>query len=735
MIGRFGQGRRAIDYFVELSLFLFVSTGFVTAAATGKLDTPTVLLVAGALGLRSLAFLGLSRFSLSPSTVTRLTAGYFFFYLFDYFFISHAFVDATAHLVFFVLVMKVFSARVNRDYLYLVLLAFMQMLLAAILTIDTSFFVFFLVFLVFGIATFTSYEIRRSYLRASSPVEVEGTLMMRGLGLTSVFVSLGILLVAGLIFFAIPRISTGYLSRFAPKTQNIAGFSDDVTLGELGEIKKTTLVVMRVRFRTEPPRLTQLRYRGVALTSFDGHRWHNTHGSTIIIPGWNYAVAGASGSVALAQPGMLTFTLRRADYAARRRWLSYTVLLEPISAEHLFLIPVAQNVMGRFRWLEKDANDSIILRDRTAAAMRYDAWSDIATPDLEQVRKDTGPYPDQVDGNPLAIYLQLPRLDPRIAALARQVTQGATNAYDRARLLEEHLRGNYGYTLDMPLTGEDPLAGFLFTQKRGHCEYFASAMTVMLRTLGIAARIVNGFLPGEYNDISGMYVIRASDAHSWVEAYFPSHGWITFDPTPASGTAGSGFLRLSMWLDALQTFWLDWVVNYDFTRQSTLARSLDRTSRRATAQTQDYLRGIYQAMVGRLRSLHRRLIHDPALAALVLLVAALGLGAGLFGQPLLELLRRNAALVRSRTGRATSRDATLAYLRLLELLARRGYRKAPGMAPREFLPHVTDPRIAPLVHQFTGIYESARFGGSLELVPQLYGLLAQVRQSPRRPRR
>ena len=157
MVHSWEQGREAIDYFFELSLFLFVATGFVTVAATGKLDAPTVLLVGAALALRGLAFLGLTRISLAPSTVTRLTVAYFFFYAFDYLFLSRAFVEATGHLVFFVMVMKLFSARVNRDFLYLAVLAFLEMLLAAILTIDTTFLAFFLVFLTFGIATFTSY--------------------------------------------------------------------------------------------------------------------------------------------------------------------------------------------------------------------------------------------------------------------------------------------------------------------------------------------------------------------------------------------------------------------------------------------------------------------------------------------------------------------------------------------------------------------------------------------------
>src|SRR5438445_11208009 len=119
--------------------------------------------------------------------------------------------------------------------------------------------------------------------------------------------------------------------------------------------------------------------------------------------------------------------------------------------------------------------------------------------------------------------------------------------------------------------GKDPIGDFLFNVRQGHCEYFASAMAIMLRTLGIPSRLVNCFLPVEYNDISQQYVVRGSDAHTWVEAYFPGYGWITFDPTPAAGTisVAAAWGRFSLWMDAFRTFWTDWVVSYDFSRQFT----------------------------------------------------------------------------------------------------------------------------------------------------------------------
>ncbi len=122
----------------------------------------------------------------------------------------------------------------------------------------------------------------------------------------------------------------------------------------------------------------------------------------------------------------------------------------------------------------------------------------------------------------------------------------------------------------------DPLANFLFERKQGHCEYFASSMAVMLRTLHIPSRVVNGFVSDEFNDLTGNYVVRARNAHAWVEAYFPGYGWVTFDPTPdsASGTP-EGWGRAMLYLDAASSFWREWVVSYDSSHQSILGPNDD----------------------------------------------------------------------------------------------------------------------------------------------------------------
>src|SRR5262249_36844411 len=113
-----------------------------------------------------------------------------------------------------------------------------------------------------------------------------------------------------------------------------------------------------------------------------------------------------------------------------------------------------------------------------------------------------------------------------------------------------------------------------------HCEYFASSMVILLRSVGVASRIVNGFQSGEYNDVGNAFIVRQSDAHSWVEIYFPgADSWVEFDPTPPAGLSKYD-IGLSMYFrkyfDAVRMLWLDYVVTYDSQRQSYLATAIQQ---------------------------------------------------------------------------------------------------------------------------------------------------------------
>jgi protein-glutamine gamma-glutamyltransferase len=158
----------------------------------------------------------------------------------------------------------------------------------------------------------------------------------------------------------------------------------------------------------------------------------------------------------------------------------------------------------------------------------------------------SGPLDDE-----LLRYLQLPEsLPDRVGSLARKITAGEATPYDKVIAIEDYLRTHYTYALDSPVpeNGHDAVDHFLFEARSGFCEQFASAHAIMLRTLGIPARVVTGFTPGGRNPFTGYYEVRASDAHAWVEVYFPGYGWYEFDPTfdvPAAATSTAELLPVT----------------------------------------------------------------------------------------------------------------------------------------------------------------------------------------------
>jgi transglutaminase-like putative cysteine protease len=199
-----------------------------------------------------------------------------------------------------------------------------------------------------------------------------------------------------------------------------------------------------------------------------------------------------------------------------------------------------------------DTLDRLSVPGRTGGAGNYTASVEYSTATEAQLRGASTDYPAWLDpyrnfggvyrgasdiGGPVPISgaTYRPRtVLTQIQDLARKVTASTDNPYDAATAIESYLRTNYQYTLQptVPPQGTDPLGYFLFTSREGYCEYFASAMGDMLRSLGIPTRLVNGYGPGTYDDKIGRYVVKEADAHTWVEAYFPGYGWIPFEPTP-----------------------------------------------------------------------------------------------------------------------------------------------------------------------------------------------------------
>lgn len=732
------------DRFYRTALFFLVLTSVITLVSSGKLDPLTTILAPTLVLYKGFRWWRGKPAELRQTLATRLVVIYLFVFPLDYLFFSrtmaggstnpelYAALLTAVHFLLFVTVVRLYSVSSDRDALFLSMLAFTGVLASAVFTVDTSFLIFFLVFLLFAVAVFVGLEIRKAAKGAVFPslaadIHRERK-FYRALSLAALSLALGAMMLGSVLFFVFPRFSAGYFARSGVQSTLMSGFSDDVVLGQIGEIKKNSTVVMRVQTGS-PVHYPMLRWRGIALTTFDGRRWYSTDaGRQVKLPGSDgWIIVGTKADMEVRPAAEVRFV----------------ILLEPMSSEALFAPAQVFDLRGNFATeaatyaeavrhsnLTVDSTGTIYNRSHNLGQIRYEGDSLLPIARPAEARLASTNYSEQMRET----YLQLPeKLDPRIPELARKITATANNPYDKALAMESYLRTNFGYTLNLTGNpGNDPLAHFLFETKAGHCEYFASAMAVMLRTVGIPSREVNGFLPGEYNDVGGDYIVRASDAHSWVEAYFPGSGWVTFDPTPAAnGQAPGVFSRFGLYLDWFQLAWNEWVINYDMSHQVSLARSVGQASLDWKQSWEKKFHRLQNHGMERLTDWQRahgmlRFVF-PFVLIFLLLVLRLGWLRSFF---------RWLSLMWEANVPAGERDnpqlAARLYVELLRLLEKKGFSRPETQTPREFAASLAmQHAFAPTVREFTDLYMQARFGGAPCDALRLRALLQQVRTAPR----
>jgi len=731
------------ERFYRTAHFFLILTSVLTLVSTGKLDVFTTLLAPALIVYKGYRWSRGYAAELAQATATRLVVTYVFLFPVDVLFVSrnlasgtsnsvlYAALLAAVHFLLFVTIVRLYSATTDRDSLFLSMLSFAGILAAAVFTVDTNFLAFFLAFLLFGVAAFVGLEIRRGAKGAICPPLYSQAgrerRFHRALALAALSVALGAVFFGSMLFFLFPRFSAGYFARTGLRPALMSGFTDDVELGQIGEIKKNNAVVMRVKTGSAI-NYPLLRWRGIALTNFDGRRWTTLAKFRVAHPPMS--------------DGWIPLMDRREMQGRTAAELHFTVLLQPVASDALFapahLLMLRGNFSGdagtyyssaRNSYLQSDSAGSVFNPARNFSQIRYDGVSLLPFARPPQARTASTDYPDEIRST----YLQLPSLDPRIPEFARRITAQANNPYDKALLMEDYLRRKFAYTLNLSgKPGQDPLAHFLFETKAGHCEYFASAMAVMLRTLGIPSREVNGFLPGEFNDLGGDYIVRASDAHSWVEAYFPGTGWLTFDPTPSAPDSGTGlFSRFGLYLDWFQLAWNEWVINYDFSHQLVLAKNVRQNSTDWTQTVRDRFRKLRDRGMSELtewQGAHARLrLFFPAALVLVLVVLRFDWIRRLFRWAGLEWDSNRPV-----TQRNNPQLASRLYAELLRLLEKRGYTRADSQTPGEFAASAKlQPELISPVREFTDLYARARFGGVPCDAFRLRALLEQVRSAPR----
>jgi len=525
--------------------------------------------------------------------------------------------------------------------------------------------------------------------RTGLPVDVPRILRSRRvvgrtfLGVTCLL-SIPIVIFTALLFILFPRVRLSVLLLNRTHQGRFVGFSGRVDLGEVGVLRSDPTLVMRIEMPNQsdkPPERIPLHLRGTALDAYDGRTW--TQSET-----WKRAA------------DMEAFIVPLDD-----RWADskldpiMKIDLEPIDPPVLFMPPTATGL--RFKPRTTVAPDAQTNAFRgPEGEHRYQPTDERGIKYEVFLSRKNAPTFKRLPNGDRSRYLKLPpNMSERTRELAATWAKESKTPLEKAQAIETHLRTDYKYDLASPSGKDpDPLDHFLFESKRGHCEFYSTAMAIMLRTLDVPTRNVTGFVGGTYNRFGKFYAVRQGDAHSWVEAYIEGYGWLTFDPTPPADAAPKSEI-VGVWaylrdlIEATSQRWDRHVVSYDLSQQLSLFNPFPK-----------YRRGDENSPSAP-SSRNRRVI------ILVVIAGAL-VGGGIFYFRRKKL--RAMALVKP--GDARSQSALLAtalYEALDVAMGVRGIARSPGTPPlkhAEALAAMSHP-LAHEIQDLTSIYIESRFGG------------------------
>ena len=575
--------------------------------------------------------------------------------------------------------LQLLDSRPRKTEFLLVTMALFQVVLAANLTDSIFFPPLLIAFVVSTTWTLLVHTLRTEAIEAGDPRGVNRA-VTPGLLRMALFGSTLSIALALLIFMLLPRMRSSVLTASSLRpTVATSGFSNRVSLGDIGRIRSDPTIVMRVEtLKGHAPDPRHSYWRGLAFDRFDGASWWITPSSHIRVPG-------------SAESGI---HLGRRDEPVD---LVQRIVREPVEAGVLFAMGRPRHFQGTVRVLERDSSGGFYAAGQRDERIRYIVGSQRPNPSEESLREDsTVPEPRKHGRN-----LQLPPFSMDVAGLAELIVSQQTRDADRVRAIERYLIVNGRYT-DTPPEA-DPNGAFtaieIFLQggMAGHCEYFASSMIVLARSIGIPARLVNGFAGGHANRFGDFIEVARADAHSWVEIHYEKAGWVRYDPTPPDLRARPEVLlsfseQMKDFASAVELYWYQHVVGFDRSDQMHAVKRAWLAWRGArNPQSIPQLPKKSTGWTG----IDYRKIRDwlaPAAALVALSVLSIGL----------------------RYRRSQRTDVPWVYREALRLLAKRGIEREPPMTARAFAGSVrrkTSATVARAFDALTESYLSERFGG------------------------
>ena len=596
-----------------------------------------------------------------------------------YFFFKPALLDMVAGFLIVILITRFIYKTELNDYLYNHLISIVCLLLGALYIRDVAFGPVFLAFYLMLCWSLMFYNMMVERVGSRCPPDGFRTTGENETAGASLFAFSASMILASLvltaaIFISFPRLGLGFMS-LSSTGQPISGFSNRVKLGDVGRIKQNQSVVMRVEFKRNGENYrpsSKVLWRGVTLDHYDGSTWSSTL-STV----WNnYNRVGR---------GLELFPAE-----AAKNLVAQSVFMESFNSPVVFTYGLPLNINGSFKRLSMDQGFAFKTEDEHFGPRRFNFISDVSNPSANFTRPvyiDTHKlFPDR--------FLQRPHTSRRMADLAAQFSEDGEPPEAIAHKILRYLANDFGYTLNMERQGGmSAIDEFLFVRREGHCEYFASAMVLLLRLNGIPARMVNGFMGVEWNNLGNYMIVRQTHAHSWVEAYLPGQGWRVFDPTPPDpAVAENSAHSLERSLDLLRLYWQRYVMRYSLKDQVELVNFFNRGTRHLTHR----LESVKSLTLG---NITHAIKQNP-----VWVVVIAWLALAIFALVKYRVLGRRRA--------SKNPFAVKMYQTMLRRLEKKGVRKPPAWTHLEFLGRLeslpTEERQA--ASEITRLYEKNRFG-------------------------
>lgn len=448
--------------------------------------------------------------------------------LFAFFTPSTGAFEILLRILFILSLIKFLSPLKNRDLWQIYTLNLFLFCMASITRLDLGFGFLLLAFLYISLTGLC-------FLTAQKTGEIN--IIKRPLFYFSSFFTLFVILFAIIFFICLPRSPYTFLFGFGFNPKAKTGFREKINLKKIQEIRKDKSVAFRVILSKKLPFIPY--WRGIVYDTYENGSWQMHFKEKIKRKDFTC-------------PSTYKQTIFLEPYQGKTLFaMEYPILIKPVAPKRIFIFMLK--------------NFSISLPRNVSMRIEYKAFSCPSFP------------ASSINPEEKNIYLQVPE---NIKERLKEIVKNLIKKEDSPSIIAEKIKHflnqpPFRYSLKVNESKGDPIIDFLFSTHQGWCEHFSSALTLLLRTAGIPARLIGGYYGGIWNEMGNYYLVLQKDAHTWVE-YWDGKTWKRIDPTPAHFIKKHKFLFLSKWIDYLKLRWYAYVINYDFSKQRRLFSELKR---------------------------------------------------------------------------------------------------------------------------------------------------------------